>query len=396
MEQQDPASEASFSPHYESPLPDMYLIIALSIAVHSAYVGSKVTISLFALDAGAGPVVVGVLAALYGVMPLLLGVYSGRLADTSGMRRPMYIGAAFISAAMLVGYFGQHMAALFITAIMVGAGFVLFNVAIQNLAGAYGDPTRRAHNFSLLSIGYSASTFIGPMFAGYSIQYAGHAYTFLFLSIFPLLSIIGLMLRPDLARIGKRPAGEPQRKAMDLLRLPALRSLIITSGIIVSASELFAFYVPIHAHAAGLEPSRIGLILGVYATAAIVTRLAFPAIMRRWRGDQVLFASMLVAAAGFVIFPLFPQLVALLAVAFLIGLGLGCGQPLSMMMSFERSPPGRTGEVTGLRLMANNVARILVPLAAGVLGSVLGTSAVFWLNALNLGALSFMSRRQNK
>ncbi|MBI4194206.1 MAG: MFS transporter, partial [Betaproteobacteria bacterium] len=51
------------------------------------------------------------------------------------------------------------------------------------------------------------------------------------------------------------------------------------------------------------------------------------------------------------------------------------------------------GEVTGLRLTANNIARVAVPLLSGVLGAALGAAPVFWLNAINLAAVSFLARR---
>jgi hypothetical protein len=82
-----------------------------------------------------------------------------------------------------------------------------------------------------------------------------------------------------------------------------------------------------------------------------------------------------------------------MAVTFTIGLGLGAGQPISMTMAFNQSPAGRTGEVTGLRLTANNVARIVIPLTAGALGAAFGMVPVFWMNAANLAAISWLAKR---
>ena len=79
--------------------------------------------------------------------------------------------------------------------------------------------------------------------------------------------------------------------------------------------------------------------------------------------------------------------------ALVIGFGVGCAQPLMMALTYEKSPPGRTGEVTGLRLTANNVARVAIPLISGALGALLGAAPVFWLNAANLAAISWLSRR---
>jgi hypothetical protein len=49
--------------------------------------------------------------------------------------------------------------------------------------------------------------------------------------------------------------------------------------------------------------------------------------------------------------------------------------------------------VTGLRLTANNVARVTIPLISGALGALLGAAPVFWLNAVNLTAISWLARR---
>jgi MFS family permease len=371
----------------------MYLIVLISIAIHSVYIGSKVVVSLLALELGAGQVVIGVLAALYALVPLLLGVYSGRIADTTGMRAPMIAGAVCVGAAMISGFLWNTLTALFVVAFLAGAGFVFFNVSVQNLTGGYGRPEQRARNFSMLSIGYSISTFIGPMTAGFTIEYAGHARAFLLFALFTLLPIAVLAVHSKLTRINAQPAPQDKRSALDLMRMPQLRQLVIMSGLIVAAWDLFGFYVPIYAHSIGLSASSVGLILGVYAAAAFVVRFAMPLILRRWRGNQVMMFAMLLAACAFVAFPFFDSLNTLMAIAFVIGLGLGCAQPLSMMLAYERSPAGRTGEVTGLRLTANNVARIIIPIVAGTIGAALGTAPVFWINALNLAAISWMSRR---
>ena len=371
----------------------MYLIVALSIAVHSCYIGAKVVVSLLALDFGASQVVIGFIAALYASVPLLLGVYSGRLADTIGMRLPLLAGAVLVGIAMLVGAVGHSLNALFATAVLVGAGFVFFNVSIQNLTGAYGRPEHRVRNFSMLSIGYSISTFIGPMVAGFAIDYAGHAAAFLIFAAFTLVPVVALALKRDLGRIASRPAKKEKLSALDLLRMTDVRRLIVTSGLIVAAWDLFGFYVPIYAHTMGLSASTIGVILGAFATAAFLPRFLMPAMLRRWRGEDVLFVAMLVGAAGFAAFPLFRTVYPLMAAAAIIGSGLGCGQPLSMMMSYERSPAGRTGEVTGLRLTANNLARVVIPVMAGAIGAAFGTSPVFWANAANLVGISWIIRR---
>ncbi|MEQ1775472.1 MAG: MFS transporter [Burkholderiales bacterium] len=372
----------------------MLLIVTYSIAVHACYIGSKIVVSLYALQLGASQVTIGVLAALYALVPLMLGVYAGRLADTRGTHWPLLGGAAVMGIGMIVSFFSHGMGALFATAILAGAGFVFFNVSIQTLTGGYGGAEDRARNFSILSIGYSISTFIGPVSVGLAIDYAGHAHAFLMLALFTVLPIIGLLSSKRFNVINNKSAAEDNRSALELLRLPPVRSVVIVSGLIVAAWDLFAFYLPVYAHSLNFSATTIGILLGVYAFAAFITRFAMPLLLQHWRGERVMFACLLFAACAFAAFPLSTNLYYMLAIAFCLGLGLGCGQPLSMMIAYNRSPEGREGEVTGLRLTANNVARVVIPVICGVLGTALGAAPVFWLNAVNLTAVSYLVWRQ--
>ena len=186
---------------------------------------------------------------------------------------------------------------------------------------------------------------------------------------------------------------EQERRALDLLRDPRLRSVIVISGLMVAANELFAFYMPVFGHSVGLSASSIGVIMGTYASATFLTRFFLPLLLLRMRPRQVLSAFMLLAACGFLLMPVLRNVYLVMLASFAIGIGMGVGQPISMTMAYDNSPAGRTGEVAGLRLTANNVARIVIPLTAGALGAAFGVAPVFWMNAANLAAISWLARR---
>ena len=372
----------------------IYLVTAIHTATHACFTGSKVVIALLALELGASQTTIGVLVAAYAVAPLVFGIYSGRLADRIGMRTPMIAGAAAIGAAMLVGYTSQTLPALFATALLVGVGFVFFIVSVQNLVGAM--PGNRARNYSILTIGYSLSNLVGPLVAGYAIDYSSHAHAFLIFAFFTLIPIGVLSARADLTRVAVTQSTGKRGNALELLRMPILRRQILITGLLMSAWELYLFYVPIYGHGLGLSASTIGLIVAVFAAATFVVRFALPSITARWGVERVLAGAMLAAAITSAIFPLLAHPYALMVASFALGLGLGCGQPLSLTTSFERSPSGRSGEVAGLRTIASNSARFVVPLLSGVFGSALGAGAVFWMNAVNLSAVSYMARHMDR
>jgi MFS family permease len=371
----------------------VYLIVLLSIAIHSCYIGSKVVVSLLALDLGASPLLIGAIAALYAVLPLAFGVYSGRLVDRIGMRVPLLLGASLTFLAMLCGYLWQTLAALFMTASLMGAAFVFYNVSIQNLAGSYGRPEDRARNFSWLTIGYALSSFTGPMVAGFSIDYAGHARAFLIFALMSAAPIVVLAVHARLTEVNAPPPVKQERRTLDLLRDPPLRQIVIMSGMMVASYELYGFYMPVFGHSIGLSASTIGVILGTYAIATFLSRFFLPFVLRRTAPERVLSVFMLMAACAFLMLPFLRGVAMLMVVSFVIGVGTGVGQPLAMSLSYERSPVGRTGEVTGLRLTFNNISRVVIPLTAGALGTAFGVTPVFWLNALNLAGISWMARR---
>ena len=70
--------------------------------------------------------------------------------------------------------------------------------------------------------------------------------------------------------------------------------------------------------------------------------------------------------------------------------------PVTMMLMFSQSTEGRSGEALGLRLTGDNLTRLIGPVLFGMLASVAGLAAVFWLNAAMLGSGSLLARRPKK
>jgi len=72
----------------------IYLTLVLIVLNHIAFGGSRVVVSLFALESGATQMEVGMLMALYALCPMLFAIAIGRLADRVGPRLPMLLGSA--------------------------------------------------------------------------------------------------------------------------------------------------------------------------------------------------------------------------------------------------------------------------------------------------------------
>lgn len=186
---------------------------------------------------------------------------------------------------------------------------------------------------------------------------------------------------------------------IDLLKSQSLRKAFITSGIILTGSSIFNFYFPIYGKHLGFTSSEIGLVLSANALAFFVIRMLMPVLLKKFKEEKILFNSLIITALCFLAVPLFKNVILLLCLAFLMGLGLGCGQPLSIVMAYNRSPTGRTGEVLGVRLTVNKIVLFTVPVIFGSLGTVLGFIPIFWSNAILLflgGYFTFEKPKEKK
>lgn len=372
----------------------IYLIALICALNHTAFVGSRVTVSLYALSLGANQLALGILMALYAICPLLLAVYIGKLADRVGPRLPMLLGTAGIAVALMLPPLFPGLAALYVTALLIGTSLYVFFITLMGIAGGIGGERYRVSNYSLVSLGFAGANFLGPVTAGFSIDHLGHLPTFLLLSVFTLIPLLLLWFRSGfLPPAGKRPAATGKHNAFDLWRIPVLRNTLIASGIISTAWDLFQFYMPVYGHATGLSASAIGMVLGVFATGTIVIRIVLPYLITKLREAEILAHAIFVAALAFGLFPFFKNIYALAAIAFLLGLGCGCGMPLSMSLIYALSPRERVSEATGMRATVSSFTQLAIPLFFGSVGTVFGYFPVFISNSAILVAGGLLMHR---
>lgn len=375
----------------------IYLISLLSVLNQIGVKGSKMLVALYAIELGASPFVIGMLVATYAVFPLLFAVYAGRVIDRRGVRMPMILGSMGMTLGLVLPVAMPAVPMLFLSCGLIGAASLFFHISTHNVVGSLGEGSKRTRNFGTYSVAASLSGFLGPLVVGLTIDGSGYLPTYILLASVACLPGFALIFRAGLVPAHVRVRKEESGGAIaDLLATPSLRRTLFSSGLIIAGLDLFNFYMPIYGRSIGLSASVIGVVVGMLALAAFVVRLGMPALARRFGERAVLTGSLLMAGVTYFAFPSVTNPVVLGGIAFLLGLGLGCGQPLSILLTYNDSPPGRAGEALGLRLTVNKFTQIAVPLAFGSLGTALGTSPVFWANAVLLLAGGYLSTERRK
>ena len=371
----------------------------VTVMGHTAFVGSRMTISLMAIRLDASALTVGLLMSLYALVPMLLALHAGRWLDRAGALRPLAVSAVTMALAVAIPFAWPSVAGLCVAATLIGTSFLVYHMALNAAVGAMGGASERTANFSWLALSFSISGFSGPMIAGFAIDATSHATAMLILAFFPAFAIAPLALwrsRFPRAHKAAEATAPGERNVMDLLRHRKLRHAFLASLTLSMGWDLYTFLMPVYGSRVGLSASEIGVIMGFFAAATFAVRLLLPAISRRLREWTVIATAMLVAGATYLIFPLASQGTLLMALSFMLGLGLGASQPMIMALIYSASPPGRQGEVIGVRTMLLNGSHTFLPLLMGAVGAAFGMFPVFWsMAALLLGA-GWYSRRNQK
>jgi MFS family permease len=357
--------------------------ISIAVLCHMGFIGTRFSASLYALDKHVSTFTIGVILALFSLIPMLISVRAGRWIDTSGPLRPTLSGIALISVGallpLLFSYEVADLAPLLVGASMVGTGLTLTILSMQQHLGEQNAPSKRTAVFSWFAMGVSVSGFFGPVLGGIVIDHFGHRISFLLPIFFSLVAGAFLLFGEKPATKNKAMTDQGQmQNTFDLIRYRELRHVLIVTGLISMCWDLQNFAVPLHGTRAGLSASQIGFILGAFAIATFAIRILMPVLHKFSSEWQILIGTLGCASLAFLIFPLLQSYVSLICIAFLLGLGLGAAQPNIMTLVHSTSPSGRVAEALGLRLTIIHSNQVILPLIFGAFGALLGTTAMFW------------------
>jgi len=119
-------------------------------------------------------------------------------------------------------------------------------------------------------------------------------------------------------------------------------------------------------------------------------------LVRHVRPWVLISSAMTVAGVAYFLFPFVERVPLLMALSFMLGLGLGASQPVIMALLYEASPPGRQGEAVGIRTTMLNISQTSIPLASGAISAALGMVPVFALIAVMLLGGAWFARAKNR
>ncbi len=332
---------------------------------------------------------------------MFLAIPAGRYTDAHGLKKPLRISIAVACLGSMVSAIWPVYPVLCISALASGGATGMTVIALQRHVGRSAkDGLALKTAFSWLSIGPAISNFLGPVVAGLLIDHAGAqaADTTGFRVAFAAMALMPLVTWFWVSKVHEHPSTQAAgsaapRNAIDLLREPLMRRLLMVNWLLSSCWDVHTFVVPILGHERGFSASVVGTILGSFAMAAAVIRVCLPWFARHVHEHQIITFAMVSTGLLFGLYPWMPNAWAMGACSVTLGLVLGSVQPMIMSTLHQITPAHRQGEALGLRLMSINASSVLMPTLFGAAGAIAGVAPVFWVVGTSVGMGSRLAWR---
>ena len=382
------------SPTALTPLPrELYILVLLLIIAHTAFNGIRITTALAAIKAGGGALWVGLLTAMFNLIPAFVAIRMGRMVDRVPLRRPLVIGCVLMAVGGAVAAVEPMLGVLAVCAATLGVGWMVIAAASQYAVGLLGGSANRVRAFSVMSMGFSVSSFLGPLIAGFMIDHVSFRAAFGVLAVLPAIAAICFVSRWVKVPVGEPRSTEPDGGARELFGIPVLRNTLLTACFITVGWDLYNFMVPVLGSELNLTATQIGSVLSLFAVAVLVVRVFMPYLTRRLGERGVMITAMVISGVTFLAFALAHNYSLMLTLSFVIGLGLGASQPIILSMLHDAAPPGRIGEVNGMRMTMISTSQWTMPLVFGMLSASTGMLPLFLIVGGGILSGSWFAKR---
>ncbi len=240
----------------------------------------------------AGPTMIGLLFASFGVTLLTLSVPMGAISDRIGRKGPMIFGLALLAISTLAFAYAESLPMLFAARLVQGAADgMTWIVGFAMIADLYG-PEERGRAMGLVMAGSSLGIIIGPVLGGWLYQIGGIRLPFL---IVAAMAVVDLIVFAVVApRTKGSGASAPMRRVL------THRPVAITALVVIAGGGTIAMLEPVIPLVMrirlGLGPAAIGTLFGIAAVASTTMHPIYGRLSDRWGARRLMMIGMIASA----------------------------------------------------------------------------------------------------
>jgi len=368
-------------------IPVVLPIVAAGLLVQATVPLARILTTYAALDLGFGTQIIGLLSAAFALLPIFLTVMLGRMNDRGGAATSAIAGALGILTGCLILWLAPTtLASLLIATVTLGISQTLVLASMQLMISRSSSRVHRDAVLGNYMVSISMGQAVGPLFVGSGAGFVVPVFGALFL----LAAMVGLRR----ARSGKK--SRPATAEIPLSQIVTTRGLpwlIMLGSICVASQDLVLAFLPVLGAERGIPPAVIGMLLSIRAMAAMVSRLLFSRLVRRYGRMSVTIFSSAIGGVGLLAFGFALPVWGLALGLAMSGFGVGMALISTVALTLVIAPPQARGTALSLRLTANRIAQFVIPLLTGIVIAPLGAAGVLVIAGAALTCAAVSSPR---
>jgi predicted MFS family arabinose efflux permease len=361
----------------------------------------RVSTTYRAVELGLSVVWLGIITAVYAVLPIFVGVQVGRFIDRGHDAVTTWIGGGLLIVACAGFALFPNLIALLVFTAITGTAHLLFVISQQVLCTRCGSgPGAMERAIGNYMVANAVGQGVGPYIVGLAGGSASVPPTQLLYAIAAggavLTMATALTVRPSHAQKSRAERGKPP-PLRELLFIPGLTTIMLVSVVTVVAQDLIVVYLPLLGAERGMTVGAVGTLLAARAVASMASRLSFARLHAALGRVPLTLISTFVSAAAYASLALPLPLPIMYAAIALAGFALSISITESIAGVLGIASGGAVGTANSLRTMGNRIGQFIIPFLASLIAAATGTAGIFVIIGISLAAsgaaVRFDSRR---
>jgi predicted MFS family arabinose efflux permease len=378
------------------------LLAILSTAFIEQTVVSIVRVSTTyrTIELGLSVVWLGIITAVYVVLPIIVGVQIGRFIDRGHDAVTTWMGGGLLIFSCAGFALFPNLIALLVFTALTGTAHLMFNISQQVMCTRCGSgPGAMERAIGNYMVANAVGQGVGPYIVGMAGGSASIPPTHFLFAVAAGGAVLtfasALMIRPSGVPKAKAERGKPP-PLRDLLFVPGLSTIMLVSVVTVVAQDLIVVYLPLLGAGRALSADVVGTLLAVRAVASMASRLLFARFHAALGRIRLTLISTFLSAVAYASLALPLPLPVMYAALALAGFALSISITASIAGVLGIARGGAVGTANSLRTMANRIGQFIIPFLASLLAAATGPAGIFVIIGISLAASGAAVRFDSK
>lgn len=344
-----------------------------------------------ALELDASATTVGIIAAIYALLPVLMALSFGRWVGVIGEGRFLLLGTLGLIGSSTLLIASHSLLLLALAAALSGTAHLSCMVGGQTMVALRSPEDQYEKHFGYYTFSASLGQMVGPILGTLVAGTTGvlprsTSAAFIAALICAFIALVPVMKwRNEAPTVMAAPRTEGTLKsAVTLLKNKKVFAAIYTSMAISSVADILIVFLPLFGKEKAFSSLSIGIIIAIRAGSSMLSRLSLGKLSSRYTTQKILVVSNIISIATCALMGFAPNPWILAGIVLIAGFSLGVGQPLTMSLVSLATPPQDRALAVSTRLTGNRLGQFILPAAAGLIASSLGSGGVFVALALLL------------